>query len=180
MIACEFLLQNAADVNQRDHRGRGPLHHATYLGHTGWGHWICCLTLLKIKVLYLHLWFHKEPSVEHFHKRCFIVEKRSLDDSNVIIILLIYTIVLNIHALWYLHGTFTHFKEWNDTWPKNGIAMIRCPIKLIISKTFLQMYLLYLLLFSFQSSVFVPETRSDPERRWWGWTRPTEHSSSSC
>ncbi|KAF3860925.1 hypothetical protein F7725_001180 [Dissostichus mawsoni] len=32
---CEFLLQNAADVNQRDARGRGPLHHATYLGHTG-------------------------------------------------------------------------------------------------------------------------------------------------
>ncbi|XP_037627788.1 arf-GAP with coiled-coil, ANK repeat and PH domain-containing protein 3-like isoform X2 [Sebastes umbrosus] len=35
LIACEFLLQNAADVNQRDARGRGPLHHATYLGHTG-------------------------------------------------------------------------------------------------------------------------------------------------
>ncbi|XP_061731336.1 arf-GAP with coiled-coil, ANK repeat and PH domain-containing protein 3-like isoform X3 [Nerophis ophidion] len=35
LIACEFLLQNAADVNQRDMRGRGPLHHATYLGHTG-------------------------------------------------------------------------------------------------------------------------------------------------
>nr|XP_046252693.1 arf-GAP with coiled-coil, ANK repeat and PH domain-containing protein 3 isoform X2 [Scatophagus argus] len=35
LIACEFLLQNAADVNQRDVRGRGPLHHATYLGHTG-------------------------------------------------------------------------------------------------------------------------------------------------
>uniref|UniRef100_A0A8C1UX28 Arf-GAP with coiled-coil, ANK repeat and PH domain-containing protein n=1 Tax=Cyprinus carpio TaxID=7962 RepID=A0A8C1UX28_CYPCA len=35
LIACEFLLQNGADVNQRDHRGRGPLHHATYLGHTG-------------------------------------------------------------------------------------------------------------------------------------------------
>ncbi|XP_036960634.1 arf-GAP with coiled-coil, ANK repeat and PH domain-containing protein 3 isoform X2 [Acanthopagrus latus] len=35
LIACEFLLQNAADVNQRDTRGRGPLHHATYLGHTG-------------------------------------------------------------------------------------------------------------------------------------------------
>uniref|UniRef100_A0A8C1GAG2 Arf-GAP with coiled-coil, ANK repeat and PH domain-containing protein n=1 Tax=Cyprinus carpio TaxID=7962 RepID=A0A8C1GAG2_CYPCA len=34
-ISCEFLLQNGADVNQRDHRGRGPLHHATYLGHTG-------------------------------------------------------------------------------------------------------------------------------------------------
>ncbi|XP_006794095.1 arf-GAP with coiled-coil, ANK repeat and PH domain-containing protein 3 isoform X1 [Neolamprologus brichardi] len=35
LIACEFLLQNAADVNQRDARGRGPLYHATYLGHTG-------------------------------------------------------------------------------------------------------------------------------------------------
>ncbi|KAL2103834.1 hypothetical protein ACEWY4_000702 [Coilia grayii] len=35
LIACEFLLQNGADVNQRDAKGRGPLHHATYLGHTG-------------------------------------------------------------------------------------------------------------------------------------------------
>ncbi|XP_066547415.1 arf-GAP with coiled-coil, ANK repeat and PH domain-containing protein 3 isoform X2 [Amia ocellicauda] len=35
LIACEFLLQNGADVNQRDMRGKGPLHHATYLGHTG-------------------------------------------------------------------------------------------------------------------------------------------------
>ncbi|KAM4563728.1 arf-GAP with coiled-coil, ANK repeat and PH domain-containing protein 3-like isoform 2-T2 [Odontesthes bonariensis] len=35
LITCEFLLQNTADVNQRDARGRGPLHHATYLGHTG-------------------------------------------------------------------------------------------------------------------------------------------------
>ncbi|KAJ8400290.1 hypothetical protein AAFF_G00399840 [Aldrovandia affinis] len=35
LIACELLLQNGADVNQRDIRGRGPLHHATYLGHTG-------------------------------------------------------------------------------------------------------------------------------------------------
>ncbi|XP_072307578.1 LOW QUALITY PROTEIN: arf-GAP with coiled-coil, ANK repeat and PH domain-containing protein 3-like [Eucyclogobius newberryi] len=35
LIACEFLLQNGADVNQRDMRGRGPLHHATFLGHTG-------------------------------------------------------------------------------------------------------------------------------------------------
>uniref|UniRef100_A0A7M4E050 Arf-GAP with coiled-coil, ANK repeat and PH domain-containing protein n=1 Tax=Crocodylus porosus TaxID=8502 RepID=A0A7M4E050_CROPO len=35
LIACEFLLQNGADVNQRDIRGRAPLHHATYLGHTG-------------------------------------------------------------------------------------------------------------------------------------------------
>nr|XP_014342408.1 PREDICTED: arf-GAP with coiled-coil, ANK repeat and PH domain-containing protein 3 [Latimeria chalumnae] len=35
LIACEFLLQNGADVNQKDIRGRAPLHHATYLGHTG-------------------------------------------------------------------------------------------------------------------------------------------------
>lgn len=35
MIICEFLLQNGADVNQRDSRGRAPLHHATLLGHTG-------------------------------------------------------------------------------------------------------------------------------------------------
>ncbi|XP_036918133.1 arf-GAP with coiled-coil, ANK repeat and PH domain-containing protein 3 isoform X3 [Sturnira hondurensis] len=35
LIICEFLLQNGADVNQRDSRGRAPLHHATVLGHTG-------------------------------------------------------------------------------------------------------------------------------------------------
>ncbi|XP_018424184.1 PREDICTED: arf-GAP with coiled-coil, ANK repeat and PH domain-containing protein 3 isoform X1 [Nanorana parkeri] len=35
LIACEFLLQNGADVNQTDVRGRAPIHHATYLGHTG-------------------------------------------------------------------------------------------------------------------------------------------------
>ncbi|XP_069804866.1 arf-GAP with coiled-coil, ANK repeat and PH domain-containing protein 3 isoform X5 [Dendropsophus ebraccatus] len=35
LIACEFLLQNGADVNQTDMRGRAPIHHATYLGHTG-------------------------------------------------------------------------------------------------------------------------------------------------
>ncbi|XP_053546953.1 LOW QUALITY PROTEIN: arf-GAP with coiled-coil, ANK repeat and PH domain-containing protein 3 [Bombina bombina] len=35
LIACEFLLQNGADVNQIDMRGRAPIHHATYLGHTG-------------------------------------------------------------------------------------------------------------------------------------------------
>ncbi|XP_067826580.1 arf-GAP with coiled-coil, ANK repeat and PH domain-containing protein 3 [Heptranchias perlo] len=35
LVACEFLLQNGADVNQKDIRGRGPIHHATYLGHTG-------------------------------------------------------------------------------------------------------------------------------------------------
>ncbi|KAM6222351.1 arf-GAP with coiled-coil, ANK repeat and PH domain-containing protein 2 [Rhynchocyon petersi] len=35
LVACEFLLQNGATVNQKDGRGRGPLHHATVLGHTG-------------------------------------------------------------------------------------------------------------------------------------------------
>ncbi|KAI5614445.1 arf-GAP with coiled-coil, ANK repeat and PH domain-containing protein 3 isoform X2, partial [Silurus asotus] len=35
LVACEFLLQNGADVNQKDARGRGPLQHATSLGHTG-------------------------------------------------------------------------------------------------------------------------------------------------
>ncbi|XP_038673148.1 arf-GAP with coiled-coil, ANK repeat and PH domain-containing protein 2-like isoform X3 [Scyliorhinus canicula] len=35
LVACEFLLQNGANVNHRDHHGRGPLHHATILGHTG-------------------------------------------------------------------------------------------------------------------------------------------------
>uniref|UniRef100_A0A3B3RV22 Arf-GAP with coiled-coil, ANK repeat and PH domain-containing protein n=1 Tax=Paramormyrops kingsleyae TaxID=1676925 RepID=A0A3B3RV22_9TELE len=35
LVTCEFLLQNAANVNQPDIRGRGPLHHATILGHTG-------------------------------------------------------------------------------------------------------------------------------------------------
>ncbi|XP_061524828.1 arf-GAP with coiled-coil, ANK repeat and PH domain-containing protein 1 isoform X4 [Phycodurus eques] len=35
LAACEFLLQNGADVNQADRNGRGPLHHATILGHTG-------------------------------------------------------------------------------------------------------------------------------------------------
>uniref|UniRef100_A0A4W3GU12 Arf-GAP with coiled-coil, ANK repeat and PH domain-containing protein n=1 Tax=Callorhinchus milii TaxID=7868 RepID=A0A4W3GU12_CALMI len=35
LVACEFLLQNGADVNQKDIRGRGPIHHGTYLGHTG-------------------------------------------------------------------------------------------------------------------------------------------------
>uniref|UniRef100_A0A4W3I083 Arf-GAP with coiled-coil, ANK repeat and PH domain-containing protein n=1 Tax=Callorhinchus milii TaxID=7868 RepID=A0A4W3I083_CALMI len=35
LVACEFLLQNGANVNSRDSHGRGPLHHATILGHTG-------------------------------------------------------------------------------------------------------------------------------------------------
>lgn len=35
LAACEFLLQNGAHVNQADSNGRGPLHHATILGHTG-------------------------------------------------------------------------------------------------------------------------------------------------
>ncbi|XP_071608345.1 arf-GAP with coiled-coil, ANK repeat and PH domain-containing protein 2 isoform X6 [Heliangelus exortis] len=35
LVTCEFLLQNGANVNIRDIKGRGPLHHATVLGHTG-------------------------------------------------------------------------------------------------------------------------------------------------
>ncbi|XP_077785718.1 arf-GAP with coiled-coil, ANK repeat and PH domain-containing protein 2 isoform X3 [Podarcis muralis] len=35
LVTCEFLLQNGANVNLRDSKGRGPLHHATVLGHTG-------------------------------------------------------------------------------------------------------------------------------------------------
>ncbi|XP_030903066.1 arf-GAP with coiled-coil, ANK repeat and PH domain-containing protein 2 isoform X1 [Melopsittacus undulatus] len=35
LVTCEFLLQNGANVNIRDLKGRGPLHHATVLGHTG-------------------------------------------------------------------------------------------------------------------------------------------------
>uniref|UniRef100_A0AAY4EWF0 Arf-GAP with coiled-coil, ANK repeat and PH domain-containing protein n=1 Tax=Denticeps clupeoides TaxID=299321 RepID=A0AAY4EWF0_9TELE len=35
LVTCEFLLQNGANVNQMDTNGRGPLHHATILGHTG-------------------------------------------------------------------------------------------------------------------------------------------------
>ncbi|XDV21932.1 hypothetical protein PO909_026925 [Leuciscus waleckii] len=35
LVTCEFLLQNSASVNQLDKLGRGPLHHATILGHTG-------------------------------------------------------------------------------------------------------------------------------------------------
>lgn len=36
LLTCEFLLQNGANVNLRDAQGRGPLHHATTLGHTGY------------------------------------------------------------------------------------------------------------------------------------------------
>ncbi|XP_070249719.1 arf-GAP with coiled-coil, ANK repeat and PH domain-containing protein 1 isoform X1 [Myotis yumanensis] len=43
LLACEFLLQNGANVNQADSRGRGPLHHATILGHTG----LACLFLKR-------------------------------------------------------------------------------------------------------------------------------------
>nr|XP_057923921.1 arf-GAP with coiled-coil, ANK repeat and PH domain-containing protein 1 isoform X2 [Doryrhamphus excisus] len=43
LAACEFLLQNGADVNQADSNGRGPLHHATILGHTG----LVCLFLKR-------------------------------------------------------------------------------------------------------------------------------------
>ncbi|XP_052395319.1 arf-GAP with coiled-coil, ANK repeat and PH domain-containing protein 2 isoform X7 [Carassius gibelio] len=35
LVTCEFLLQNSASVNQQDSLGRGPLHHATIMGHTG-------------------------------------------------------------------------------------------------------------------------------------------------
>ncbi|XP_035170049.1 arf-GAP with coiled-coil, ANK repeat and PH domain-containing protein 1-like [Oxyura jamaicensis] len=43
LLACEFLLQNGANVNQSDCHGRGPLHHATMLGHTG----LACLFLKR-------------------------------------------------------------------------------------------------------------------------------------
>ncbi|KAJ7313238.1 hypothetical protein JRQ81_004520 [Phrynocephalus forsythii] len=43
LLACEFLLQNGASVNQPDSRGRGPLHHATILGFTG----LACLFLKR-------------------------------------------------------------------------------------------------------------------------------------
>ncbi|XP_062305748.1 arf-GAP with coiled-coil, ANK repeat and PH domain-containing protein 1 [Osmerus eperlanus] len=43
LAACEFLLQNGANVNQADNYGRGPLHHATILGHTG----LVCLFLKR-------------------------------------------------------------------------------------------------------------------------------------
>ncbi|XP_033702395.1 arf-GAP with coiled-coil, ANK repeat and PH domain-containing protein 1 isoform X4 [Tursiops truncatus] len=43
LLACEFLLQNGANVNQVDSHSRGPLHHATILGHTG----LACLFLKR-------------------------------------------------------------------------------------------------------------------------------------
>ncbi|XP_057183927.1 arf-GAP with coiled-coil, ANK repeat and PH domain-containing protein 1 isoform X1 [Triplophysa rosa] len=43
LAACEFLLQNGAHVNQVDSNGKGPLHHATILGHTG----LVCLFLKR-------------------------------------------------------------------------------------------------------------------------------------
>ncbi|XP_048885384.1 arf-GAP with coiled-coil, ANK repeat and PH domain-containing protein 1 isoform X4 [Brienomyrus brachyistius] len=43
LAASEFLLQNGANVNQTDCNGRGPLHHATILGHTG----LVCLFLKR-------------------------------------------------------------------------------------------------------------------------------------
>lgn len=43
LAACEFLLQNGANVNQADSNGRGPLYHATILGHTG----LVCLFLKR-------------------------------------------------------------------------------------------------------------------------------------
>uniref|UniRef100_A0A7N4NIQ8 Arf-GAP with coiled-coil, ANK repeat and PH domain-containing protein n=1 Tax=Sarcophilus harrisii TaxID=9305 RepID=A0A7N4NIQ8_SARHA len=43
LLACEFLLQNGASVNQADNMGRSPLHHATILGYTG----LACLFLKR-------------------------------------------------------------------------------------------------------------------------------------
>ncbi|KAJ8008307.1 hypothetical protein DPEC_G00103480 [Dallia pectoralis] len=43
LAACEFLLQNGANVNTADCDRRGPLHHATILGHTG----LVCLFLKR-------------------------------------------------------------------------------------------------------------------------------------
>uniref|UniRef100_V9KIC8 Arf-GAP with coiled-coil, ANK repeat and PH domain-containing protein n=1 Tax=Callorhinchus milii TaxID=7868 RepID=V9KIC8_CALMI len=43
LVACEFLLQNGANVNQKDLHGQGPLHHATVHGHTG----LVCLFLKR-------------------------------------------------------------------------------------------------------------------------------------
>ncbi|XP_067833361.1 arf-GAP with coiled-coil, ANK repeat and PH domain-containing protein 2-like [Heptranchias perlo] len=35
LTACEFLLQNGANINHRDARGQGAIHVATHAGHTG-------------------------------------------------------------------------------------------------------------------------------------------------
>ncbi|CAJ0928385.1 unnamed protein product, partial [Ranitomeya imitator] len=43
LVACEFLLQNGASVNQVDREGRGALHHATVQGYTG----LACLFLKR-------------------------------------------------------------------------------------------------------------------------------------
>ncbi|XP_053574424.1 arf-GAP with coiled-coil, ANK repeat and PH domain-containing protein 1 isoform X2 [Bombina bombina] len=43
LVACEFLLQNGANVNLTDKEGRGPLHHATLQGYTG----LACLFLKR-------------------------------------------------------------------------------------------------------------------------------------
>ncbi|KAM4039679.1 arf-GAP with coiled-coil, ANK repeat and PH domain-containing protein 1 isoform 1-T1 [Anomaloglossus baeobatrachus] len=43
LVACEFLLQNGASVNQADRDGRGALHHATLQGFTG----LACLFLKR-------------------------------------------------------------------------------------------------------------------------------------
>ncbi|KAM5124888.1 arf-GAP with coiled-coil, ANK repeat and PH domain-containing protein 1 [Mantella aurantiaca] len=43
LVACEFLLQNGASVNQADKDGRGALHHATLQGYTG----LACLFLKR-------------------------------------------------------------------------------------------------------------------------------------
>ncbi|XP_038642944.1 arf-GAP with coiled-coil, ANK repeat and PH domain-containing protein 1 isoform X2 [Scyliorhinus canicula] len=43
LVACEFLLQNGANVNLMDSHKRGPLHHATVHGHTG----LVCLFLKR-------------------------------------------------------------------------------------------------------------------------------------
>lgn len=36
LLACEFLLQNGANVNHRDQHGQGALHAAATYGHTGY------------------------------------------------------------------------------------------------------------------------------------------------
>uniref|UniRef100_A0A8C9V5A2 Arf-GAP with coiled-coil, ANK repeat and PH domain-containing protein n=1 Tax=Scleropages formosus TaxID=113540 RepID=A0A8C9V5A2_SCLFO len=45
LLACHFLLQNGANVNQRDQRGQGALHAAATRGHTGWVS--CSLSVAK-------------------------------------------------------------------------------------------------------------------------------------